>query len=363
MSANECFGLGASAAILALLAFGLKVLPRENMQVLATIPTRRRADGRWQGVNLTWYGVMQAVAMVVAVTLALALALAVQVPLAEMVLILLVLLAAALPSARIVARVVEKRSGTFTVGGAIFVATMLLPPVALAADACFGTDRALAILAALAVAYAVGEGIGRLACISFGCCYGRRLDSCPPWLRGIFDGRAVIVVGPTRKAAYAGHCEGVPLLPVPACSACLLSSAGIVGVLLYLGGSLRAAALVSLGVAFLWRFASEFLRADDRGTGSLTAYQCMALVCLGFVIPCILLLPGPGSAPEIHRAAWLASAPSAWLALFGLGAAVFAYLGVSTVTASAIELTVCHQVGDGGPNRETQRRSDAVALM
>ena len=34
------------------------------------------------------------------------------------------------------------------------------------------------VLAALAIGYILGEGLGRLACLSFGCCYGKPLDQC-----------------------------------------------------------------------------------------------------------------------------------------------------------------------------------------
>ena len=355
MSANAWFGAGTAAIVAALLGFGLKVLPRENMQVLAIIPVRRRADGRWQGVNLTWYGVMQAVAMVLSVSLALVLALSVGVPLGETVLVVLVLLAAGLPAASLVARAVERRRKTFTVGGAVSVAMLLLPPVALTCDAYSGADHALAMVAALGIAYAMGEGIGRLACISFGCCYGRRLDSCPPWLRSAFRGWAAVVVGPTRKAAYAGGCEKVPLLPVPALSACVLCVAAVASMLLFFGGSIRAAAMLSLGVALVWRFVAELLRADYRGGGALSAYQWMALLCIGYMAPWVLHFAGATVMPDIRRAAWLVGEPTTYLALLGLGTVVFAYLGTSSVTAATIELTI-----DDGSVADRKR---AVTLM
>jgi hypothetical protein len=68
------------ALVSAILAWGLRVLPRENMQILATIPLRRIDGDLWRGVNLTWYGVMQMAGMVLAVALALVLATAARVP-------------------------------------------------------------------------------------------------------------------------------------------------------------------------------------------------------------------------------------------------------------------------------------------
>lgn len=340
MTANQAFGALLVVVVAAMVAFGLRVLPRENMQILATIPMRRRADGLWQGRNLTWYGLMQAVAMVFAVGLDLALTCAARVPVRETALVVGVMVAVALPAARGVAALVERRRGTFTVGGAIFVATLAMPWTALAADAYFGTNHALPIVAAAASAYAVGEGIGRLACISFGCCYGLRLSDSPAWLRRLFASRPAVVMGGTRKAAYASGCEGVPLLPVPAMSAVVLSLAGVVASLLFLAGHLRASALTALGVAFVWRFASEFLRADYRGKGKLSAYQWMALGCLFYAIPVVLSLSTVEVISDVRLCIPLVTSSLSWAALVGLGLLVFGFLGISTVTTATVQLGI-----------------------
>jgi len=340
MTANQTFGLLLTVAVAAIVVFGLRVLPRENMQILATIPIRRRADGLWQGKNLTWYGLMQAVAMVFAVALDLVLTCAARVPMRETAVVVGVMVAVALPAARGVAALVERRRGTFTVGGAIFVATLAMPWTALAADAYFGAKHALSIVAAAASAYAVGEGIGRLACVSFGCCYGRKLSDSPACLRRLFASRPAVVVGSTRKAAYASGCEGVPLLPVPAMSAVVLSLAGVVASLLFLAGHLRASALTALGVAFTWRFASEFVRADYRGKGKLSAYQWMALVCLFYATPVVLGLSGETAGADVWLCIPLLGSLLLWAGLGGLGLLVFGFLGISTVTTATVELSV-----------------------
>ncbi len=36
------------------------------------------------------------------------------------------------------------------------------------------------VLAAMAIAYSLGEGLGRLGCISYDCCYGKPQKSCSP---------------------------------------------------------------------------------------------------------------------------------------------------------------------------------------
>jgi prolipoprotein diacylglyceryltransferase len=340
MSPNALFVLGLVALVSAILAWGLRVLPRENMQILATVPLCRIGGDLWRGVNLTWYGVMQMAGMVVAVALALVLATAARVPTHALVLVIAVMLAVALPAAGLVARLVEHRRGTFTVGGAVFVAALFLPWTTLALDSLFGSDHAVPIISALAVAYPLGEGIGRLACISFGCCYGRRLDQCGPGLRALFGWCPAVVVGATRKAAYEGQCEGVPLVPAPALSALVLSFAGLAGVPVFLGGHFRAAAGLSLGLAFLWRFASEFLRADHRGQGRLSAYQWMALACLAYIGSALSLLSAPRLRPDIHPGLTLLASPFTMLALAAIGVVVFVYLGVSKMTTATVRLGV-----------------------
>ena len=55
------------------LAWGFTVLPREQWQILASIPIARDGRGGWHGLNLTWYGVLSASANVIGTALALVL--------------------------------------------------------------------------------------------------------------------------------------------------------------------------------------------------------------------------------------------------------------------------------------------------
>jgi hypothetical protein len=340
MTANVEFCVVLGMLQIGIVAWGVRVLPREHMQILATLPRRRGPDGQWEGVNLTWYGVLQAVSAVMGSALALILAHSVGVPVFYVVLLVGLALAVCLPAAGLMARVVERRKGTFTVGGAVFVGILSLPWAALLLDHLFGVHYALASLSALSISYVFGEGIGRLACISFGCCYGRRLDSCAPWLQRLFRHIPAIVVGRTRKASYAGGCESVPLLPVPALSAVVLSAAGFAGVALFLSGSLRNAGAWPIVVGYAWRFVSEFLRADHRGRGRLSAYQWMALISLPLALGMFGLLPGTAEVPSVLRGLDALWTPVGLLSLGALGVAVFAYLGVSRVTGATVTLRV-----------------------
>ena len=61
----------------------------------------------------------------------------------------------------------------------------------------------LETMGAIFIAYAFGEGIGRLACISFGCCYGKPLSECNPLIERIFQRWNFAFQGKTKKIAYA----------------------------------------------------------------------------------------------------------------------------------------------------------------
>ena len=137
-------------------------------------------------------------------------------------------------------------------------------------------------MAALAAAYALGEGIGRLACISFGCCYGKPMDEVHPLLRRLFAGRAFVFTGATKKIAYADGLQGREIFPVQAVTATIYCAAALIGVYLFLKGYFRAAFLVPLLATQLWRFVSEFARADYRGRGRISAYQKMALAAAAY---------------------------------------------------------------------------------
>ena len=173
---NELFVAGSALFFLIFLGWGVRSLHREEWQFLASVSTTRRSDGSWEGINLTYYGLFNALAHVFSAIFLLVLTGAVGVPTADALLILLMLMVVCLPASRLIAELVEKKKNTFTVGGAAFAGIVLAPGAVwlyyrLAGDPSFGLVTP--VLAAMSIAYAVGEGVGRLACISFGCCYGK----------------------------------------------------------------------------------------------------------------------------------------------------------------------------------------------
>lgn len=69
-------------------------------------------------------------------------------------------------------------------------------------------------LAALSIAYVLGEGIGRLACISFGCSYGNPVDQIRGWIWRFSLRHHSVFVGQTKEIVFASGLEGEPVAPV-----------------------------------------------------------------------------------------------------------------------------------------------------
>jgi|CXWL01.1.fsa_nt_gi hypothetical protein len=336
------FLLALAVALALTLGWAFRHLPREHWQILAAVPTGRTEDGGWRGVNLTTYGLVLAGSLVFATALFLVLARSVGVEPGIVAGITGVLLAIALPAARVLARIIEKKRATFTVGGAVFVAFLIAPAVLAGIPAVTGRELpALPLLAALGVAYCFGEGLGRLSCLSFGCCYGRPVDSLPePWRRWLAP-FATRFSGATKKASYESGFEGRPLVPIQAITATVLCGLGLAGCALFLAAQFRTAFLLTLVGSQLWRAASELLRADHRGGGRMSTYQRLALVAVPWALGLAALLPVPAIAPPDLAAGFSALwHPTAVVSLEALGLAVFLYTGVSQVTGSTLRFHV-----------------------
>src|SRR5215510_9953169 len=206
-------------------------LPAEHWQIIAAVPFQRRDDGSWNGVNFTYYGFFNASACVFSCAMIITLMSAVGVPVMGILLITFLLLLICVPAAKIVARIVERKSSTFTIGGASFVGIVLLPWIIQAfnsfAAELFGfTIPATQMLAAVAIAYAFGEAFGRLACISFGCCYGKLLWQAPIPLQKMLRRFCFTFSGETKKVAYEANLIGRPLVPIQAVTAVMSTLVG-----------------------------------------------------------------------------------------------------------------------------------------
>jgi hypothetical protein len=331
-----CFG----AALFAFIAWGGRALPGEHWQMLASVPLMKNQDGAWQALNLTWYGALSALAYTLAVAVAVVLLGSVGMGLSGLALMVAGMLGLCIPAAKIVARLVEGKANTLSVGGAAFVGIIVAPVVAWAVVALTKTGAVLPALAALAIAYAVGEGVGRLACLSFGCCYGRPVESLPrPWQR-IFQRWNIVFHGQTKKAAYAHGLCGRPLVPVQLMTAYLYCLSACVGMAFFVSGSFSAAMIIPLVVTQVWRVLSEFFRADYRGEQKISAYQIMAAAGVVYGLAPALLLSAHDVAVNAGQGlAALWSVP-VLLLLQGVFLLVFLYTGRSSVTGSQVRFFV-----------------------
>jgi prolipoprotein diacylglyceryltransferase len=341
------FLAGLTLGFVVLYRWAFRALPREQWQMAAAIPLLKEPSGRWRGVNLTWYGILTANAYVFAVAMLLVLLGSVGVPSSMTMALTALLLAICVPASKMLARIIDRKPNTFTVAGAIFVGTLAGPAaVALCNALCTELGAApipmLPALAAMAIAMLFGEGLGRLACLSFGCCYGKPLDETNDALRRMLGNRGVTFFGSTKKSSYEGHCEGRRLVPVQAMTAVILTGTGLVCVPLFLRGWHATALLLSMSVSQVWRLASEFFRADNRGVlrGGTTAYQKMApaaLLCTALFAWCF---PSAAIAADLSSGLAMLWHPAIILSLQILWASMAIYTGCSRVTKSTVEFTV-----------------------
>jgi len=158
--------------------------------------------------------------------------------------------------------------------------------------------------------------------------------------RGLFRAIATIPRGRTRKAVYAGHCEGEPLVPTQALSAVSLSLFAITGIALFLFGHPRLGALIALVLTHSFRFFIEFLRADNRGAGAISPYQWMSL-CSIPVVGGIFVFPANELATANLKQGLLAlGTPGVVVFLLGTALGVFLYPGRSRVTFAKLRFGV-----------------------
>lgn len=340
---NELFLAGVAVSLALLLYWGFRVLPQEQWQFLAAVPRKHLEDGSWQAVNLTYYGLFNALAHVISISILLILTGSVGITEDKVLVIMLVMMGACLPASRLLAGWIEKKAHTFTVGGASFVGILLGPAVV---GLVYRTVYPHAIIpwlplmAALAVAYAVGEGVGRLACISFGCCYGKPVIAGHAFFHRLCQRYAFIFTGTTKKIAYEGGLDGQKVFPIQAVTAVIFNGAALAGMYLFLIGSYGLSFFLTILVTQLWRFLSEMFRADYRGGGSWSAYQLMALLALPYALATWFLMPSTAIATDIQEGMRSFWHPMVILAIQLWGAGIFWYMGNSHVTAAHISFHI-----------------------
>lgn len=339
---NVVFVLALGTCFALLLVWACKVLPRDGWQIVASVPLRRHS-GHWEAANLTYYGVLTASAAVFASAVFLLLMASIHVEPGAALLAVVAIMLCCVPAASLVARAVERKPHTFTVAGALFVGLLVGPPVVLALNA-LGSDSMQSplgpTLSAMAIAYTFGEGLGRLACISFGCCYGKPIAALPQPARRCFERFHFAFQGETRKIAYAGGLEGIKVVPVQALTASVFVSVGLLATLLFLQGRFRTAFLTTILLAQLWRFYSETLRADDRGGGWLSTYQLMAGLGMLYSVALAMEIPATLVLPDLVAGLTALWSPVVIVALQAMWGILFLHTGWSMVTGSVVSFHV-----------------------
>ena len=339
------FVAGLAGVMFGVLGWGVRTLPSERWQMIAAVPMAKNGKGEWQGLNLTFYGFFSATASTFGVALTIVLLASVGTPLLVVAAVIAAMLAICVPASKVLAWVIEGKRNTFTIAGAAFLASLILPPGLLLAQGAlavrFGMRmEVMPILAAAAIAYALSEAIGRMACLSFGCCYGKPLRDTGPRMARLFSRFPLVFCGNTKKAAYASGLADVPLVPVQTITGVVFTVAGLAGLSLFLAGHFRLAALVPALATWAWRALSEGLRADHRGDSRVSAYQRMALIAMAYLILILTLLPGGGPTPDLAGA--LRQVPSAVVIVMlqALWVMLFLFYGRSRVTGSVVSFHV-----------------------
>jgi len=343
----EIIFTAALAAILAGIYFvAFRILPGERWQIFATIPLRKTGECMWDGINITYYGLLSSTGYTLAFALFLLMMSSAGVSVKSLLALSICILIVFVPSTKIMASIVERKKHTITIGGGVFVLIISAPWIIagvnkLASLIKSGNTGEGVFLAALITAYSFGEGFGRLACVSFGCCYGRPVSGLPLVLRKIFSQFNFIYHGKTKKISYHDQLDGVETVPVQAVTALLYTASGLAGLWLFLKGHYYFSFYLSLTVTQLWRFASEFLRADFRGGGIISPYQVMSLLTIPYYIAYILITGAADSpAPLLLSGIKFIWSPGVMMLLSVMWIGGVMYTGISSVTSSKILIYV-----------------------
>jgi len=241
-----------------------------------------------------------------------------------------------------VAILVEKKRHTFTIGGASFVGIVVAPWVAVLINTLFGQEGAffmpmIPLLAAMSIAYTLGEGLGRLGCISYGCCYGKPIEECNRLLQFMFSKLNFIFYGDNKKVAYEAQLHGRKLIPIQAVTCILYSFGALVGSYMFLHGAFTQALLFTMMLTQLWRILSETMRADFRGFSRISTYQKMGLISVLYMATvCFFAGAPPQITPEITRGIHILWTPGIIVGLQALWLVFFFTFGRSTVTSSTV---------------------------
>jgi hypothetical protein len=343
---NVFFPILVGLFLFVLFNWGFRVLPREGWQILASVPREKIGDNKWRGTNYTFYGFLIASAYFLATSLFLLLVFSLGSPTIKSISLIFIILLICVPISGVIAGIIERKRHTFTVGGAVFFGFLLAPLVILFVNRTFGGLSGMhlpmgPILSALVIAYAFGEGLGRLGCISYGCCYGKPIQESHPILQMMFSNVNFVFKGKTKKIAYEKALDGKPVIPIQGITAFIFSLTGLIGLCLFLNGFWRESFVTVCVTTQFWRFLSEFLRKDGRGNfRTLSTYQCMAIFTGFYSIGLTPILPSVSIQPDLQTG--FSQFWNAGIILFlqGIWLGIFQYVGKSGMTHSTLSFFI-----------------------
>ncbi len=342
---NVIFVTALASVLFGALAWGIRALPAERWQMIAAVPMAKNGNGEWQGLNLTFYGFFSATASTFGVAL------------------MIVLLVGDRHATAgggscdrdhdgdLRSRVESAGAGDrgqaqylYDCRRSIF-ASLILPPGMVVVQR--GLWRwfdvriyAMPVLAAAAITYALSEAIGRMACLSFGCCYGKPVSEASPRLARMFARFPLVFHGSTKKAAYASGLADEPLIPVQTITSLVFTLSGLVGLGFFLAGHWRLAGIVPALATWSWRALSECLRADHRGNSRISVYQGMALIAMAYLALMLSVIPSEGPVPNLMAGLAQVTSAGVIVLLQLLWVGLFLYYGRSRVTGSVVSFHV-----------------------
>ena len=321
--------------------WGIIFLPGEKWQMMAAIPEKKNPDNSWISTPVTFYGFFSGLAYSLAAGIYLILSLSVFENYKTVFMTGVPVLFACIPASKIIALIVEKKKHTFTIGGASFFGFATAPLWFFIVSKTFGDFSVKGGLSAIIIAYAFGEGLGRLACISFGCCYGKPVEELHRPFRIFFKKFNFKFTGLTKKACYESSLESRPLIPIQGITAFLYIFTGLVSLFFFFRGNYSLSFFIPLFITQSWRVFSETLRCDFRGEHKrFSAYQIMALSTIPYGFALCIIFSDSGSIPDLAKGISMFWTPENILFLQGLFLFTFRFTGRSEVTKAHVKFEV-----------------------
>jgi hypothetical protein len=127
---------------------------------------------------------------------------------------------------------------------------------------------------------------------------------------------------------------------VQAITSIIFALTGLAGLVLFLAGYWRMAAIVPVVATWGWRALSEVLRADHRGNSCISAYQVMALIAMAYLALMLTVLHSEGPAPNLALGLAHLTSASLIVLLQMCWLALFLFYGRSRVTRSVVSFHV-----------------------